>query len=303
VNLITLFTAPKPFVDPRIALIQRNAIESWTHLPDVEVLLMGDEPGLPEVAAAFGVKHVSAVGRNASGTPLVSSMVRLARQTGSGDLLCIANSDMILMADFVIAARALRSMKDRFVLVGRRWDFDVRERIQFGTGWQEKLRADVLKQGFLHRPAGSDVFLFPTKCYPDLPDFAVGRAGWDNWMIFKARKESWPVVDGTESIMLVHQNHDYSHLPGGEPHYSVPESQENIRLAGGDAPVRYTILDATSVLRGNQLCRPPWSLARAMRSAERLARATLFFLPHDLIEEVARPKRWKKRIRKWFLRR
>ena len=35
--LITLFSAPKPFIDSHIATIQRNAIKSWTLLPDVDV--------------------------------------------------------------------------------------------------------------------------------------------------------------------------------------------------------------------------------------------------------------------------
>ena len=39
--LITLFSAPKPFADPHIAIIQRNALRSWTLLPDVEVILLG----------------------------------------------------------------------------------------------------------------------------------------------------------------------------------------------------------------------------------------------------------------------
>ena len=40
-TLITLFSAPKPFTNPHIAMIQRNAIRSWTLLPDVEVILLG----------------------------------------------------------------------------------------------------------------------------------------------------------------------------------------------------------------------------------------------------------------------
>ena len=49
-TLLTLFSAPKPFTDPHIALIQRNAIRSWTLLPDVEVILLGEETGLAEAA-------------------------------------------------------------------------------------------------------------------------------------------------------------------------------------------------------------------------------------------------------------
>ena len=43
-TLLTVFSAPKPFTNPHIALIQRNALQSWLNLGDgVEVLLVGDE--------------------------------------------------------------------------------------------------------------------------------------------------------------------------------------------------------------------------------------------------------------------
>src|SRR5262245_26252350 len=99
--LITLFSAPKPFTNPHIALIQSNAIKSWTLLPDVEVILLGEEPGLAEAAQDLGVKHISNVKCNDSGTPLISSMFQLARENSHSDLLCIINADMILMSDFV----------------------------------------------------------------------------------------------------------------------------------------------------------------------------------------------------------
>ena len=102
--LITLFSAPKPFTDPHIAMIQRNAIKSWTLLPDVEVILLGEEAGLAEAARELGVKHISNVERNMNGTPLISSMFQLARENSNSDLLCIINADMILMPDFVEAA-------------------------------------------------------------------------------------------------------------------------------------------------------------------------------------------------------
>src|SRR5512141_555237 len=104
-SLITLFSAPKPFTNPHIATIQRNAIKSWTLLPDVEVILLGEETGLAEAARELGVKHISNVARNESGTPLISSMFQLVRENSNSDLLCIINADMILMPDFVETAR------------------------------------------------------------------------------------------------------------------------------------------------------------------------------------------------------
>lgn len=316
--LITLFSAPKPFTDPHIAMIQRNAIKSWTLLPEVDVLLLGEEPGLAEAARELGVRHIRNVDRNNSGTPLISSMFALARGNSSSDLLCIINADMILMSDFVPVAlessssllKTHRQVSPRrhgdadglqkFVLLSQRWDLDITQPLEFTEGWENRLASMVHSQGSLHRPAGSDFFLFPRSIFHEIPSFTIGRAGWDNWMIYKARKENWSVIDCTSSLMIVHQNHDYSHLPGGKPHYEHPDTNENIRLAGGEANIRYTIVDATHQLRNGKLVRPTLTYLRFMRGLELFLRRIFFFLPEKTLENVARPKRWKKRILKIF---
>jgi hypothetical protein len=298
--LITLFSAPKPFTDPHIALIQHNAIKSWTLLPEVEVILLGEETGLAEAAHELAVKHISGVKCNDNGTPLISSMFQLARENSNSELLCVINADMILMPDFLEAARRSRLQRDKFVLLSQRWDLDLTQPIEFTEGWQSRLSSIVHRQGNLHRPAGSDFFLFPKSCYTDIPPFTIGRAGWDNWMIYEARREKWSVIDCTPSIMIIHQNHDYSHLPGGKPHYEHPDTNENIRLAGGEANIRYTILDSTHQLAGGKLVRPKMTYLRFMRGVELFLRSIFFFLPEKMIENVARPKRWKKRIQKLF---
>ncbi len=299
-TLLTLFSAPKPFTNPHIAMIQRNAIRSWTLLPDVEVILLGEETGLAEVAKEFSVRHIPNVARNESGVPLISSMFQLAREHSNSDLLCIVNADMILMSDFVEAARRSRMLRDKFVLLSQRWDYDITSPLDFAEGWESRLRESVRKQNQLHRPAGSDYFLFPKSCYQDIPNFTIGRAGWDNWMIYKARKEGWAVIDCTPSVMIVHQNHDYSHLPDGKSHHAHPETNENIRLAGGQANVRYTILDSTHQLVDGKLSRPKMTSLRFNRKLELFLRAIFFFLPENMIENIVRPKRWQKRINKLF---
>lgn len=299
--LITFFSAPKPFSNPHIAMIQRNAIKSWTLLSDGEVILLGEETGLAEAARDLSVKHIPNVKCNENGTPLISSMFQLARENSQSDLLCIINADVILMPDFLEAARRSRMLRDEFVLLSQRWDLDVTQPVEFTEGWQDRLRSTVYSQGRLHRPAGSDFFLFPLSIFHEVPDFTIGRAGWDNWMIYKAHREKWPVLDCTPSVMIIHQNHDYSHLPGGKPHYEHPDTNENIRLAGGQANIRYTVLDATHQLTADgKLVRPKMTYLRFIRSVELFLRKIFFFLPENTIENVARPKRWKKRIQKLF---
>lgn len=297
-SLITFFSAPKPFTNPHIAMIQRNAIKSWTLLEDVEVILLGNESGIAEIAKELSVKHFPDVKMNENGTPLISSMFEIARENSNSELLCIINADMILMDDFIESARRSRFQRDNFVLLSQRWDYDITSQIGFANGWDSQLRESVSKQNQLHRPAGSDFFLFPKNCYQDIPNFTIGRAGWDNWMIYKAHKENWAVIDCTPSLMIVHQNHDYSHLPNAKPHYDHPDTNVNIQLAGGQANIRYTILDSTHQLIDGKLARPKLTSLRFTRKVELFLRAIFFFLPDAMIENVVRPKRWKKRFKK-----
>ena len=298
--LLTLFTAPKPFTDPHINTIQRNAIRSWTFLPETEVILLGEEDGLAEAARDLGVIHLPDVARNEKGTPLLSSMFALAREHSGSPLLCIVNADILIFPDLIRAAKLVAEQRERFVLLGRRWDLDVREPLDFSSGWAERIRARARQEGNLHRPAGSDYFLFPRACYPDIPNFAIGRAGWDNWMIYKARREKWEVIDATEEVMIIHQNHDYRHLPGGQAHYNLPETKKNTQLAGGVAQTRYTILDATRQLRNGKLSHPRLTSGRFWRGVEVFLRKIFFFLPEDKVENFVRPKRWEKKLKKAF---
>jgi len=266
-SLVTIFSAPKAFTNPHIAMIQRNAIQSWTHLPDVEVILIGEEEGLAQAAAELGVRHLSDVARNESGTPLVSSIFDLAWQNSASPLLCYVNADIVLLPDLIDAARLLSKLEN-FLLVGQRWDADITAPLDFSGDWAARTATFVKEKGALHLPAGSDYFLFPRACFTDMPPFAIGRAGWDNWMIYKARKEHWPTIDGTESVIIIHQNHDYSHLPDNQPHYRLPESLENKQLAGGKEITRFKLIDADRRLVNGRLEPQRFTLATLRRTIE-----------------------------------
>lgn len=266
--LLTLFSAPKPFTDPHIAIIQRNALQSWQQLAEVQVILFGDEPGLAEAAAECGAIHVRDLPRSPSGAPRMDAMFRLAREISPTPLQAIVNADILLFPDLLEAAQIVAARLPRFVLMGQRWDVDITQPLDFSPGWQQRLKETVPLQGVLHRPAGSDYFLFPQAAYPQIPPFIIGRAGWDNWMIYSARKQGFPAIDATAQVTILHQNHNYAHLPQGKPHYEHPESAENIRLAGGRPMTRFTLLDADKRLVNGHLLSQPLTPARLWRSIE-----------------------------------
>ena len=44
----------------------------------------------------------------------------------------------------------------------------------------------------------------------NVPPFAIGRLKWDNWLVWKARVQGFPIIDVTEAVTIVHQNHEYA---------------------------------------------------------------------------------------------
>jgi hypothetical protein len=247
--MLTLFTTPKAFKG-HIAVIQRNAMKSWTLLhPRPEILLFGDEDGAGQVAAELGLRHFPKVGRTQSGAPLLDDMFEKARQLATFDLLCYVNADIILLQDFMTAVERVSRWRSRFLMVGRRWDVDLREPWDFSRPeWASRLRALALASGNQRPPEAIDYFAFSKDLAADVLPLAIGRTGWDNWLIWHARSLKAPIVDASHEVKVLHQNHDYSHHPqssagvfGGE------EAQRNRALIGG--PLRYhNTGDATHVL-------------------------------------------------------
>jgi hypothetical protein len=253
--MITIFSAPKAFTDPHISLIQRNAIRSWLALGEqVEVLLLGDEPGLSEAARSLGVRLIPIADRATSGAPRLSALFSAAHQAARHQILCYLNADIILLEYFLDSIKRVAGHLESFLIVGQRWDVAIDEDLFAGGDWQERLRTKLQDGGELHPPMGSDYFVFPSNQFHNIPEFALGRAGWDNWMIYQARHLKIPVIDASRAITVVHQEHDYAHLPGGEPHYRHPESDHNVLLAGG-METMFRLRDADWVLSEKELRR------------------------------------------------
>lgn len=265
---LTIFTAPKPFKDPHISIIQYNAIKSWKELgSDVDIILIGDEYGVQDVAKEMDVHFSGSVKRNEKGTPLISSIFNLGRGLNQSPLLAYINADILIFSDFLETAITVSKNVKRFLLVGQRWDLNIEHRIDFSNGWAELIKTKSKTSGKLHSRAGSDYFIYPRDCFKSVPDFAVGRAGWDNWMFYEARKNNWACIDATKSIQIIHQNHDYSHLPDGQPHYRLPETNINVRLAGGKRTI-FTLMDVNFMVENSRIQKIPLNWEKFWREVE-----------------------------------
>lgn len=257
-NMITIFTIPKPFTDPHIRIIQRNAIQNWIKLnPAVEVILLGDDEGVAENAREFGIKHIPEVKLSQWGTPLINSAFELVRTQATNDLMMYVNADIIFTKSLIETIKHVPS--DKFLMIGRRQDLDITSPIDFSTSaWEQEIIGKAKANGKLHSPAGIDYFIFRKASYIELPPLIVGRVNWDSWMIWNARHVGLPIIDATKVILAIHQNHGYRVGHGYGERKVLPESAHNDSFIP-DRKIELTISGA------NWIMQPDYGLTRNIR--------------------------------------
>ncbi|MDD5065972.1 MAG: hypothetical protein PHF84_02880 [bacterium] len=280
--MLTFFSCPKAF-QGHINIIQRNAIQSWMRLePRPRIILFGNDHGIDKVCREFDLVHIPDIKSNEYGTPFINLIFKKAQINSKDEFLCYVNTDILLMDDFVRTFQLARNEKPRFFMIGRRWDFNIKQLVRFKEDtWREKLKQLARQNGSLHGVTGLDYFIFPRGFYSDIPAFAIGRGAWDNWLIYYARSRHIPVIDATASVLALHQNHDYSHIKGGQNMFwKGKEAEINLKLAGGLSYL-FDIADATYLIQKNKV-RPALTAVNIWRYFYRL---TLFY-------PFLRPVKW-----------
>lgn len=245
--MLTIAAVPKPFLG-HIKIIQRNAIQSWLKLkPECEIILFGDDEGVAETAKEFGVLHIPKI-KKEFGVPLLNDVFNLTKKIAKHQLIAYVTADDILMSDFIKGISLVKF--PLFILAGVRCELDIKEPVQFNQpDWEEKLHQRAVREGKIYRKGGTDYFVFPRNLELNLPDFVVGRPGYDNSILYKARFFSVPVIDATQVIRVIHQNHKSIY------HSKGPEAKRNIELAGGLTKL-LTLRDADWVLTPEGSRRP-----------------------------------------------
>jgi hypothetical protein len=242
--MLTIFTIPKPF-EGHIGIIQKNALRSWKRLfSEIEIIVFGDEKGVEEIAKELNIIHIPEISKNRFGTPLISSAFKIAKEKAKNNILVYANTDIVLGKDFI---KAIKSIKlESFLMSGRRIDVDVDEAINFNnSNWEN----DLIERGSMHGYSGIDYLAFPKNLYLDIPDFAVGRPGWDSWFVYYIKSLKVPVIDATNVVRVFHQNHESIYKN------KIKENEESFNLAGKGKDM-CTLREADFVLTKQGLKKP-----------------------------------------------
>ncbi|MDP2633034.1 MAG: hypothetical protein Q8P25_04935 [Candidatus Curtissbacteria bacterium] len=265
--MLTIFTTPKAFKG-HVAIIQENAIASWCKLrPKCQIILLGQDYNVSRIAKKYKIMHIPNIATNEFGTPLLSNIFKKAYAAAKFEKLAYVNCDIILTDDFVKAIKEIAL--SRFFMTGKRWNIDLNTKLDFTRDWQRELKTKVLAEGKLGRYGANDYFIFTPKIDFRIPDFAVGRTSWDNWLVFKAKFLKLPVIDATKVVWAIHQNHDYTHGGGYDQVWHGPESRRNQELIG-DRRKLFNVKDADYILTKDGLKKPKVTFSRVIRKIENM---------------------------------
>ena len=251
--MITIFSTPKDFFG-EYEIIQKNAISSWRAISkDIEIIIMGDSKGAKEVADSINAIYIANIPSSDHGTPTIPGLFETANRNGSNNIYCFLNSDIILAPDFITAIKGINLKMNKFLAVGHRFNIDVISAIDFSNQSESELffrKAQI--EAVKESSSAIDIFCFTKGVYKNIPKFTVGRDGFDNWLLWKARRNLVPVIDITTTTKIFHQNHSYN-FKGFKKHSDVQNSQEtkdNQILLGSNA---LNLKDANWVFDSNRV--------------------------------------------------
>ena len=196
--MITLFCHPRPF-ESHFDVIQRNAIGSFK-VAFGEVWAMGRN--CMDADADMKWPYI----RYQHDLPVLSHMFAIANRNGKYPIKCYCNSDIILPPNFPHAIARVALEFPTFLAVGRRTDVPISPIIQFDSGWWERVEEFAQMYGKPHGIAGIDYFCYRGDVWGKIPPFVL-LALFDNWLVGKAIQRGVPVVDMTERVLAIHQNH------------------------------------------------------------------------------------------------
>lgn len=275
--MITFFTTAKKF-DGDTKNSQLNALRSWLILdPNIEVIVFEAPQGI-DLGTVDKRIHIDPSPLSVNGIPRIDYMFQYVSAKAKNPYCCFINCDIILTAALITVVREkLSKLKEKFLAVGQRWDFENKMgEWQFTEQWESRYLENIEKK--LHPPAGSDYFLFPKGQYPQssIPPLIVGRPGWDLWMIYNARKRRLKTIDLSNLFLLYHQNHDYSHKKKQfANNLEEPEAISNLSYLPETGKYEFTLLacDYTYTANGKLVQNfARWMMERYLRISSALGR-------------------------------
>jgi len=210
--MLTFICCPHAFND-LYGEIQTNSILSWKNLNiPKKIVVCCDEAGAKDFCIKHDLIHVPNVTVSKNGLPIISSIFHKGyKYADDGSPVCYINSDILLTSDFVETLKcSLETYPnlEKYLLCGKRRNWDKPLHINFEDGWEKSIKA--LNPPLIPETCAIDYFVHTKTTYNDIPNYAMGRFLWDNWLLGYCVKNNIFSIDVSNTVYVIHQMSSYS---------------------------------------------------------------------------------------------
>lgn len=207
IPLVTLFTT-WPTNKEKFAC-HNNTISNWLSLkPFVQPILFTNESDLKQRVLKKGWT-VLPISKSGSGIPILKYMYLDAMKTFKTKFYAYCNGDILFTDSLVLTLLSILNSttvpKDKpMMIIGRRTNVkDVT--VEESSTWKN-LHKIGKSRGKIFTTFAEDYFItLPIYPWKDIPEVVIGRRAYDNWLVLNARKQGHTTVDGSNTILAVHQ--------------------------------------------------------------------------------------------------
>ncbi|XP_069135178.1 uncharacterized protein [Argopecten irradians] len=211
--LVTLFTSWRTF--PKRYEVYNNTLRNWLTLqPHVKLLLFTNDK-VSEKYKQLGWTVLPIKHQIKNFTVLKSMFLEAMELIPKSKLYGFSNGDLLFTGSFVDSLLAITKSpllsNKTYMVVGRRLSTPKVTREE-ASSWENIQKAS--KRGKLMPDTyGIDYFITTPKYnWKNVPDLQIGRAFYDNWVVYDARRKGYSVIDATGSLLAVHQDSPF--FPG-----------------------------------------------------------------------------------------
>ncbi|ELT98933.1 hypothetical protein CAPTEDRAFT_218061 [Capitella teleta] len=230
--LLTLFTTLHPS-EAKLAL-HHNTLRNWAQYRDrVHLIYYADATddavarNISETASQLGW-NVRPVPKYHKNVPVLRHMFIEAQNISQTPYYGYANGDILFTNTLLDTLSGVYDYRLKNVLmVGRRTNVYVSKK-DLVTSSSVTMQA---RNASLFMTNAQDYFITTSHGFPweTIPNFIVGRIGYDNWLVASAILRQIPVVDLTNTLLAVHQTDAFGNFAG---HYNKTkvELHTNLRM-------------------------------------------------------------------------
>ena len=222
--LLTLFTTWND--NNAKYLVHNNTIRNWLLFrPYVVPVIFTNEPSIASECRRKGWDVLPARVTAADDIPVLKFMYIDAMKKYKSTYYAYSNSDILFtgnlvdtligcaynLSDTMNASGSLDSLvyeksmyaQQPIMIIGQRTNVENVTKSESST-WTSL--TSVAKRGKLFGDSAEDYFI-TTRSYPwnDIAEVVIGLRAYDNWLVYNALKQKHMVIDGTATILAVHQ--------------------------------------------------------------------------------------------------